>query len=81
MDAHVRIYVQTYVAWTIAVYSYTSVHTNVFMRRCMCLRANGVCANVCMCLFNGCRQCRRPQNRKEDGGRETRSVARPSGAE
>ena len=26
-------------------------------------------------LFNGCRQCRRPQNRKEDGGRETRSVA------
>ena len=32
-------------------------------------------------IFNGCRQCRRPQNRKEDGGRETRSVARPSGAE
>ena len=26
-------------------------------------------------IFNGCRQCRRPQNRKEDGGRETRTVA------
>ena len=55
------------------------------------LRSNGLCGNLkgwkepgaigcggSSCkyvIFNGCRQCRRPQNRKEDGGRDTRSVA------